>query len=289
MELEFKELVGMSSNQERDFVRRYAASDFTGEGAIVDLGCWLGSFTIPLATGLRENRRLRGRKVRIHAYDLFSWQNWMNPCVAGTRWADRYKEGDSFMDAFVEQIAPVADLVAIHAGDLNKERWDRTAPIEYLLIDAMKSWELANSVVGNFFPALKPGLSRVHHQDFAHFFTPWIHLLMYRFRRYFEPLAYVPEGSFVFGYREQIPDWLLGKSYGFDDFSDDEAADAFGYSLSLIPAAAHPNVLAARVMMHIHREDWAGARAELERVRANGIPVEKELAVVSKLLEDHGA
>jgi len=280
----------MTSSQERKFVREYAAHDFTGKGAIVDLGCWLGSFTLPLATGLRENARISDRENCIHAYDLFCWQEWMNPSVARTRLAGRYKEGDNFSDAFVEQIAPVADLVAIHSGDLNQERWDPAAPIEYLLVDAMKSWELANSVTRNFFPGLRPGLSLVHHQDFAHYFTPWIHLLMYRFRRYFEPLAYIPYGSYVFAYREQIPQALLERRYSFEDFSAEEAAEAFEYSLSLlIPAAARANVIAARIMMYIHRGDWTGAQADLERARAAGLSVEGDLALVSKLLEDHGA
>jgi hypothetical protein len=286
---EFERFVGMTSRQERNFVYQYAANDFKGEGAIVDLGCWLGSFTLSLAMGLRENPRVKPPGVWIHAYDLFSWEDWMNPHLAGTRWADRYKEGDNFRDAFIEQIAPVADLVAIHPGDLTKERWEPAAPIEYLLIDAMKSWELANSVIRNFFPALKPGLSLVHHHDFVHYYTPWIHLIMYRFRRYFEPLTYVPDGSYIFACRQLVPRELLERPYQWDDFSDEEADDAFEYSLSHIPATASANVLAARIMMHIHRRDWAGARTALERVRADGIPLEKELTRVSKLLEDHVA
>lgn len=277
----------MTSLQERSFVLQYATKEFKGEGAIVDLGCWLGSFTFPLAIGLRANPRLRKGESYIHAYDLFRWQAWMNPTVANTRLAGRYQEGDDFRAAFTEQIAPVADFVAIHPGDLNQEKWDPAAPIEYLLIDAMKSWELTNSVVRNFFPALRPGLSRVHHQDFVHYFTPWIHLLMYRFRQYFEPLAYVPEGSYVFAYREQIPSELLEKSYGFADFSSEETAAAFAYSLQLLPAAGRPNVFAARIMTYIHRQDWTGARAEFDRVRAAGIPVERELGLVEKLLDSH--
>ena len=276
----------MTSLDERDFVRQYAARDFKDEGAIVDLGCWMGSFTLPLGIGLRENPRVSGGKFGIHSYDLFRWQDWMNPSVANTRWAGRYKEGDDFRDAFLQQIAPVADLVTIHAGDLAKEHWDSAEPIEYLIIDAMKSWELTNVVVRNFFPALRPGLSLVHHQDFVHFFTPWIHLIMYRFRNCFEPIAFVPKGSFIFAYKELISRALLEKSYDFDDFSTGEAADAFEYSLSLLPAGARENVYAARVMMHIHRRDWVAARAEFERVQAAGISQTKDLVVVSRLLEN---
>jgi hypothetical protein len=285
---EIELLVGMTSIHERNFVRQYAAQEFKGEGAIVDLGCWMGSFTLPLAMGLRENPRISEPGIFIHAYDLFRWQDWMDLSVTGTRWEGRYREGDDFSDAFVEQIAPVADLVTMHAGDLNKKRWDAAEPIEYLVIDAMKSWELANSVVSNFFPALRPGLSFVHHQDFVHFFTPWIHLLMYRFRDYFEPRAYVPDGSFVFAYREQVPATLLEKRYSFADFSNEEATSAFAYSLGLIPVSAQANVHAARIMMHIHRSDKIGARAELERVVAAGIPLQKELIAVAQLLENEG-
>jgi hypothetical protein len=284
---EFAVLVGMTSSQERDFVRNYAARDFTGEGAIVDLGCWMGSFTLPLATGLRENPRIKAGKGCLHAYDLFRWQDWMNPSVAGTRWAGQYKEGDDFSDAFSEQIAPVADLVVMHAGDLNKQTWEPTKTIEYLLIDAMKSFELANSVVRNFFPALRPKLSRVHHHDFVHYYAPWIHLLMHRFRRYFEPLVHVPDGSYIFGYREQIPRALLERNYDFGDFPPEEVAAAFEYALNLVPAPARANIFAARIMMDIHRDDWTGAREELKRVRAAEIPLKNELVLVSKLVENH--
>lgn len=282
---ELSELFGMTSPAEREYVREYAANLYLGEGAIVDLGCWLGSFTVPLAVGLRANPGLRGRNLKIHAYDLFRWEDWMNFCVAGSRLEGRYKQGDSFLDAFVEQIAPVAELVEIKSGDLNQARWDPAVAIEYLVVDAMKSWDLTNSIVRNFFPALRPGLSLVHHQDFAHYYTPWIHLIMYRFKRHFEPLAYIREGSYVFRCREQLPPALYERSYSFDDFPDDEAEEAFEYSLSLIPHPARLNVLAARIMMRIHREDWVGASADLERARAAAIPMEKELKIVAATLD----
>ena len=101
---------------------------------------------------------------------------------------------------------------------------------------------------------------------------------------------WIAYSSYVFGYREQIPRALLEKRYSFDDFSAEEAGEAFEYSLDLLTSAeARANVFAARVMMHIHRDDWAGGRMELERIRAAGTPLAGELAVVFKLLEDHVA
>jgi hypothetical protein len=60
------DVVGMIVEQECAWFRSYAAGLYSGAGAIVDLGCFVGSTTISLAQGLRqsdcencENPRLR--------------------------------------------------------------------------------------------------------------------------------------------------------------------------------------------------------------------------------------
>ena len=51
-----------------------------------------------------------------------------------------------------------------------------------------------------FFPALMSGASIIMHQDFAHWYTAWIHPIHYRLREYLEPLYDIPaSGSMVFG------------------------------------------------------------------------------------------
>lgn len=76
---------GMTSSEEQNYFKRYAQDIYSGVGEIVDLGCWLGSTTIPLAQGLRENFNMSTKGKRIHAYDLFVWEKWMNPYRAGCR------------------------------------------------------------------------------------------------------------------------------------------------------------------------------------------------------------
>ena len=52
----------------------YLADEYyTGEGAIVDAGCFLGGSTVALADGLRRNllRRQRTEEKLIHSYDRF--------------------------------------------------------------------------------------------------------------------------------------------------------------------------------------------------------------------------
>jgi hypothetical protein len=62
---------GMTSRQEQQWLRMYAAKRYRAVGAIVDLGCFLGATTIALAEGLQLNRKAKSKQI--HAYDLFIW------------------------------------------------------------------------------------------------------------------------------------------------------------------------------------------------------------------------
>ena len=280
------QILGMITIDERNYAYNYAKNLYIGKGEIVELGCWLGSFTISLAVGLQENSRVDAGEKYIHAYDLFEWASWMDVCVENTRLEGKYKEGDSFLDAFLEQIEPWKKQIKFYPGDLNQMRWKRETPIEYLLVDAMKSWELTNSIIQTFFPALVPGLSLVHHQDFVHYYTSWIHLIMYRFKDYFEPVDYVPIGSFVFKYKERIPLKWLETTYSFNDFAKEEIDAAFAYSMSLVPSKAKSNVAAAKAMLYVHLDCLEEAQEQIRLAQEQGLYLkESEFSQVEMLLQ----
>lgn len=261
--------LSMLSFEERSYLQNYARNDYTGSGEIVDLGCWLGSSTIPLAIGLERNAKVEAKEERIHAYDIFIWRSsYMDQHLVGTASEGKYKEGDSFVEEFVERTYPWSHLIQVYSGDLNRIGWDQR-PIEFLFIDAMKSWDLANSILKNFFPSLMPGLSLVVHQDFAHFYCVWIHLITYRLRDYLVPLDEHPflYSSKVFQYIKAIPEALL-QPYSLASFSAVEAEAAFDYSLALTPKKLKPNVAAAKVMYFIQMGDVEQAKAELSQARA---------------------
>src|SRR5262249_37972012 len=91
----------MTNYNEQEYLRQYASKTYSGAGDIVDLGCWLGATTIALAQGLAENRKGSSLTTKIHAYDLFVWQTWMD------RYADqctnRYHRGESFLGEFEQR------------------------------------------------------------------------------------------------------------------------------------------------------------------------------------------
>jgi predicted O-methyltransferase YrrM len=260
--------LGMISSEERAYLAQFARTEYSGDGAIVDLGCWLGASTIELARGLRENPCANLRGSVVHAYDCFVWEAWMDQFVAQTQLKGRYRPGDSFYEECVSRTHPWRDSIELHPGDLSALGWN-SGPIEFLFIDAMKSWALANSILNNFFSALIPGRSIVVHQDFAHFGTHWIHLIMYRLRSYFEPVLDIPHSwSMVFRYREAIPARMLVESYSPALFSTQEMEAAFEYSSSIVAFEKRPQIVGAKVMALLEMGEIYHAREELERAKA---------------------
>jgi len=252
---------GMVSKFEREYLQDYARNDYSGAGEIVDLGCWMGATTVELATGLQQNPNPELRNRTIHAFDLFLWHPWMNNIVLGKPLEGKYQEGESFLDEFLNNTKPWAHQVKAYAGDLTQKDWTGE-PVEFLFIDAMKSWALLNTIVQQFFPSLIPGKSIVVQQDFTYFLTYWIHLIMYRFRDYFEPVYDVPfSPSFAFRYIKELPqDWLQA-TYSSDSFSTDEIEAAFAYASDLVPLEKKPIILSAQVLALLEKRGISVAEA----------------------------
>jgi hypothetical protein len=273
-------LLGMTTHAEQSYFEEYARDIYLGTGAIVDLGCWLGSTTIALAKGLAENPSPQARASTIHAFDRFVWEAWMGEtsCCRGTEIEGKFKPGESFLDEFHKRTAPWSDRIQVYTGDLCQIGWGG-APIEFLLIDAMKSWELANGILRDFYPCLIPGKSYILHQDFAHFYEPWIHLTHYRLRDYFRVVHIVPHSqSFVFEYVKKLPDELLTASYEPSLFSDEEVDVAFEYSISLTSDRETRTAIAASKVMHfIHVGDTNKAQTELDAIVSQGLPITTDL------------
>lgn len=260
---------GMTSMEEQLFLEDYAQNQYLGQGEIVELGCWLGSSTISFAMGLEKNVSITNKKGRIHSYDLFIWSSGMEKSLLDNPLQYKYKNGDSFLDEYLERINPWKYFVEIYPSDLT-EIGCQQGKIECLFIDAMKSWELANSILENFFPHLIPGLSLVIHQDFAHYYTSWIHLLMYRLRKYLVPI----EHPFICSSRgftpvQAIPNTVLQEASSFSSFTEAEVEAAFVYSLSITPEKMQANILAAKVMYFIHIKNFERAKIEFRKAIAH--------------------
>lgn len=163
-----KALPRMLSEDEQRYLIWLTQSKYEGWGAVVDLGCWLGSSTACLAEGLER----AGKAGVVHSFDLFRW-------VCGYMERDsalRMPEGSDFMPEFLRLTSPWAARVRAQQADLFSYRWTG-GPIEILFVDAAKNYALTNAILRNFAAVIVPGRTRVIFQDFRYPETHWLPLV----------------------------------------------------------------------------------------------------------------
>ena len=261
-------LPGMTTLTERAYFKWHAQERFVGHGEAVDLGSWFGSTAATLAMGLRVNPRPTARHAKVHAYDRFVWEPWMDDYAEVAKLGP-YSPGDSFLREFELVTEPWRDRIEVHSGDLMAETW-RESGIELLLVDAMKSWELTRHILTHFFIALTPGEAYVLHQDFGHCYTPWIHLVTYMLRDYLVPDEDVARSdTMVFravrSFDDAVPDLAVTRA----SFDDADVEQAFQHSLQITRPEKHSGVRAARAMLLVYDGDLAGARDMLRLLESN--------------------
>lgn len=157
--------LGLTTPDEQAWCRWYGAAAWSGRGAIVEWGAWLGSLTASYCEGLLANPHAASAVKVAHAYDLFRWEPWCEDEVRGTEHAGRLAIGASFADYFATLHAAYARLLEVHAADLTRETWDR-APIELILNDAVKTLPIGKGALASFLPSLLPGEGLLANQDY---------------------------------------------------------------------------------------------------------------------------
>lgn len=264
-------LTGMTSKGEQEFYTKCAAELSDCRGAIVDLGCWMCSTAISLARGVHGKRgESHPDSRKVYAFDRFVWQRWMDrylPLVLG-----RYEPGDTFLPEARGRIRGYEHIIELVEVDLNDYLWQR-GPIKILLVDAMKNWRLARSIATSFFPSLIER-SVLIHQDFKHYYTPWIHILHYRLRNYFRLKHDVVDGGTVaFETTGRIPVEVAASATQFDDVSDAEVEEAMVHSMACVRDDRKSAIAAAHIMYFVHTGRAGQARDMLsEYSSANLLP-----------------
>jgi hypothetical protein len=258
----------MITRSEAEYFSECTCGPLPPGGAIVDLGCFMGSTAIALARGMIQS----GRREEVCAYDLFIWAEWMD----GIPTNGIYLPGDDFLpEARRYARDHGGGLIQMRKADLSQYVWDGR-PIALLLVDAMKSFDVAGQIARSFYPALLLDALLIH-QDFKHYYTSWIHLLQYRLRDHFQLIRSVRDGATVaFRVASPIPaDEACAKS-DLRNISDDEADEAFQYSMGLLPPDETANVAAAHVMLYHHLGRVDTALTTLAKYQSLGLDQQGE-------------
>jgi predicted O-methyltransferase YrrM len=224
----------MTTNNELCFLDTWARYSYTGSGRIVDLGCWLGATALALAQGVAGSAHAR-RDQPIVAYDRFVWEQWMTDVTSSMNLPWRFRPGDDFYFVAENLLRPYRALVSLHRGDL-LEVTPCVEPIEFLFIDAMKSWPLADRIIRGYFPQLIPGRALVVQQDFT-----WIgavtatnHLVMWLLRDYFQCVYHVPGSTSVVYFCTAPVDAASLKAIVPERFTLDDIHAAWEHSLRCV-------------------------------------------------------
>ena len=278
--------IGMTSSNELCFVESYARDIFSGAGRIVDLGCWYGATTVALARGLQANSRAKEHRL-IEAFDMFIWGKWMDSQVESSRLPKRYQTGECFFEDVRELLRPYSDITRVEKQDLLNYRPGNT-PVEFLFVDAMKSWSLAQAITDNFYPLLIPGVSLVVQQDFVwhHPIIATAHLTMWHLREHFQFLHHVPRScSVVFRCIKPIEAAALPR-YTPDFFTLDMIHEAYDYSYTCVEPERLNHLKAAKLCFLLEQQYYDVALNQArELFDANPGPNAPIIAGVQKVVQ----
>jgi hypothetical protein len=116
---------------------------YSGAGAAIEIGCWLGHSTWHIVAGLLRNPSFAGR--RLHVFDAFVWQAYMNAFLPDAHPA----AGASFRALFDHHTSPIRAHLDVATCTLVPGYGDGTVPlfswhggpIELCWVDCGKSHE----------------------------------------------------------------------------------------------------------------------------------------------------
>jgi hypothetical protein len=200
----------MLSKAERRLLYSLARDYAGGDYAIVDAGCFLGGSTAALLAGVRD-RAERWTGPPVESYDLFRVEAFTIPKF----FADdpRGRVGESFRPRFDAHVARFDVPHVVHEGDITQVGGSG-GPIDVLFLDVLKSWEINDAVLRDFFPLLVPGRSVVVHQDYGWGDTPWIPITVELLRDSLVLVDWMEWGSHVFLVERELPSDVLDAGVG---------------------------------------------------------------------------
>ncbi len=99
----------------------YIGRFFSGQGAVVEVGSWLGRSTYYIVQSLLTNPRFAGRKL--YVFDDFIWRDFMVQFYSGV---DKPKTGESFKYLFDRYMEPIRSYLGVQqrrlpVGPVNSE------------------------------------------------------------------------------------------------------------------------------------------------------------------------
>jgi hypothetical protein len=249
---------GLVTEAECRYLYWLTSRGFTGAGAVVEVGTWLGLSSLHLAAGLRDG----GFPEALHCYDQFIWRG-----DHARKTTLPLRRGDDFQPYFEQNVRPTYPGLKVTRSELKDLVW-KGGPIEILFLDAPKnlvglSWALA--ALG---PSLVPDFSLLVMQDFLHPPAYALPAVISRIGERLRPLHVVQGGSTAgfevtrpldFGCAQPI-DW------NFSRWSEAEILDGWERVAGPLPPEARVRLWVGAALLFYRRRETRRALEIIRRV-----------------------
>jgi len=154
----------------------YISSFYSGVGAVVEIGPWIGSSTYNIVGGLLHNPAFTAEK-QLYVFDDFVWRSsWMNKWLACTD-VQPLDNHASFLPLFHKMTHPYADHITARAmklmdagdnSDVPWFKWDH-GPVELCFIDCGRALEMNETWYHELEPCFIPDRTMIVMQDWQNF------------------------------------------------------------------------------------------------------------------------
>lgn len=215
----------MTTDAERECYYRLAKD--AGQGAIIELGAWMGASTAYIAAGVRDSGATR--KVQVHDH-FISKAGHVRKVKEfyDARGIDKTPVGPC-IETFKDNLGDLIAYVEPRQGKIEDISWGDER-IALLITDAPKRVPAISPVLTALRKGLQPG-SVMAWQDFCHFPSYEIPACLYRLRHRLEFVeAIVPGTTLVFRITERWPPEEVSlEALALSKWTPDEIAKAWRY------------------------------------------------------------
>jgi len=251
----------MITENEARFLYRLTNRDFTGRGAIAEVGTWMGRSTVHLAAGLRD----AGRSDRIRCFDHYRW-------AGGANWQARLgasrERGSDFMPDFERYTHPLRNHIDSRRCKIADLAFD-FGPVEILVVDAPKRLKDISALLQKFGPHAIPGVTVMAWQDFMHTASSEIPACLSHLMDKLEPIAPVETGSMVAlrVVKAWQPEDVTVERLDFHDWSVRRAEAEWAAWRPFVPAHLRPSFHSGLAMILHDMDKIDAAIAVLDKTK----------------------
>ncbi len=159
---------------------------------IVDGGAFLGASTVCFGQALswreKNTDESYGREA-IYSYDLFETTDYVRHFVEVNLSRKASNDPDYLFREYIHNVGEFIRYTSLIKGDVRNFPWKEDKQIDILFLVFLKTEDINEFAITNFFPHLIAQESIVIQQDYFHELVPWIPLTMELMSDHFEHLT----------------------------------------------------------------------------------------------------